>query len=692
MSIRLSKAIGELNIGLQTAVEFLEKNSRLGEVIPIPSFKLNDEQYAALVEEFKGNKEIKKETARIFPEHQKEKKLEYESSTLVEKLPLKEKNQTNGNMDFKKMEVEHLGDDNIHQKQQIEKSYENLISNLENFSNTIERIDGINDAFDDIQDSFTKALNKKIDEAKVQLKSSLNETIWDNLVIAFFGETNAGKSTIIETFRILFDESREKEDGLIVGDGRHDFTKVYEEYHLSIEGNPFTLIDVPGIEGNESEFKEGIKKALHKAHCVFYVQGHNKKPDTATAAKIKQYLGDWVKVYSVYNVRGGSGNYDEEEEREILLTPNVRKTEELIKKTFKEILGNVYSGNITIQALLAMCAKAVFSSKREDLANTQRKLLKYFGTPKKILQFSQFQTIINIVNEKSQNFTSEIVEANKQKMISLANSVKADLNKVIEEQNENITKLKEHLRSFRNDSASIISTTKSNIKNKTKSKLDSSYAHLKTSIYEIIDNDSIEHKDAKIKREQATIGKRLIGGINQIITQEIENANTKIKKKRKELDGIVVQDSLNPNIQINFANINFEGAIDELDISIDDVLDWATKTAGGAMIGAPMGPIGAGVGALVGSIVHFLTGKDGKSEAKNQVSKAIEEDKKRVWKKLSINLEGIYKKLDHQSHSIKKTIDKELKNIDRIETIVTNIQRHVQEYANNINHSEYGTI
>ena len=73
MSIRLSKAIGELNIGLQTAVEFLEKNSRLGEVIPIPSFKLNDEQYAALVEEFKGNKEIKKETARIFPEHQEEK-------------------------------------------------------------------------------------------------------------------------------------------------------------------------------------------------------------------------------------------------------------------------------------------------------------------------------------------------------------------------------------------------------------------------------------------------------------------------------------------------------------------------------------------------------------------------------------------------------------------------------------------
>ena len=116
----------------------------------------------------------------------------------------------------------------------------------------------------------------------------------------FFGETNAGKSTIIETFRILFDKNRQEEDGLIVGDGRYDFTKTYEEYKMSIGERNFTLIDVPGIEGNEDEFKEVIQTALHKAHCIFYVQGHNKKPDEATAKKIKKYLGDWVKVYSIY--------------------------------------------------------------------------------------------------------------------------------------------------------------------------------------------------------------------------------------------------------------------------------------------------------------------------------------------------------------------------------------------------------
>ena len=53
MSIRLNKALSELNIGLQTAVEFLEKRSELGEVKQELSFKLNDQQSNALVEAFK---------------------------------------------------------------------------------------------------------------------------------------------------------------------------------------------------------------------------------------------------------------------------------------------------------------------------------------------------------------------------------------------------------------------------------------------------------------------------------------------------------------------------------------------------------------------------------------------------------------------------------------------------------------
>ncbi len=77
MSIRLSKVISELNIGLQTAVDFLKKKS-LGEIEEDakPSTKITDEQYDALVAEFKGDQAIKHEADKMFVKKIKEKKQE----------------------------------------------------------------------------------------------------------------------------------------------------------------------------------------------------------------------------------------------------------------------------------------------------------------------------------------------------------------------------------------------------------------------------------------------------------------------------------------------------------------------------------------------------------------------------------------------------------------------------------------
>ena len=74
MSIRLNKALRELNIGLQTAVEFLEKKSDLGEVKAEPSFKINDAQYEALVAAFQQDKEMRNQADKLFPKKNKEKK------------------------------------------------------------------------------------------------------------------------------------------------------------------------------------------------------------------------------------------------------------------------------------------------------------------------------------------------------------------------------------------------------------------------------------------------------------------------------------------------------------------------------------------------------------------------------------------------------------------------------------------
>ena len=89
MSIRLNKAIRELNIGLQTAVEFLEKKQTLGEVKSDPNFSLNDEQYKALVDEFKTDKDVKNDAVKLSQKKQKEqaseKKIDHRAESLLNK-------------------------------------------------------------------------------------------------------------------------------------------------------------------------------------------------------------------------------------------------------------------------------------------------------------------------------------------------------------------------------------------------------------------------------------------------------------------------------------------------------------------------------------------------------------------------------------------------------------------------------
>ncbi len=83
MSIRLNKAISELNIGLQTAVDFLEKRPELGEVKNELSFKLKDEQYNALVSAFKKDKEVRTQAEKLLrrPEKKKQEKTAVKKTT-----------------------------------------------------------------------------------------------------------------------------------------------------------------------------------------------------------------------------------------------------------------------------------------------------------------------------------------------------------------------------------------------------------------------------------------------------------------------------------------------------------------------------------------------------------------------------------------------------------------------------------
>ena len=586
-------------------------------------------------------------------------------------------------------------------KDEIKKAYKTLHDILQSTQLDVFDLNGVNSQFNTVKEKIAFAFDSKIKEAKKELDVALKDTVWDNLVIAFFGETNAGKSTIIETFRILFDDKRKKEDGLIVGDGSPDFTKTYEEYHLSIAGHPFTLIDVPGIEGNESEFKDVIKTALHKAHCAFYVQGHNKKPDRVTAEKIKKYLGDWVKVYSIYNVRGTVSNYDEEEERETLITPGVLKSESLIQAEFKTILGDVYAGHVTLQGLLAMSAKASFSPKREDLIRGQQKLLKYFdGSADKVLEFSQFKTLTTLVEQKALNFKSEIIEANKQKLESLAGNIAADIEQVMESQKSYLANLDSNLRTINREVCNnSMDSALRNITNKTRNAITSSYGELKSRIFNLI-NEEPENINQLTEQNQQEVIENLENRIKSIVNDELKKVRDTANRKIKDLDGVNIKPiQFNRTVEVG-ADIDFSGALEELDIDFADVLSWTAKTAGTATAGALVGSfipgigtlIGAGVGAFVGGIAHACSGDGGKTDARKSVSDAIGKATQRAKNNVKSMLAPVIRDMDIQKRQLTNSVKTELTNIEELQETLDTFDVEISEFVNELKHKRYGRI
>ncbi len=68
MSIRLNKVTKEFNIGLQTAVEFLQKKG-FSEVEANPNYKITEEQYAQLQSEFSSDKGLRNEATQLIQQH-----------------------------------------------------------------------------------------------------------------------------------------------------------------------------------------------------------------------------------------------------------------------------------------------------------------------------------------------------------------------------------------------------------------------------------------------------------------------------------------------------------------------------------------------------------------------------------------------------------------------------------------------
>lgn len=129
----------------------------------------------------------------------------------------------------------------------------------------------------------SKATFKELDEQIVLLKAKIEEQK-NSILVAQKAEDQNNLSLKTKVANLNNELSDKKvliaqyEDGKIIGNGRSDFTRDVTEYGLSFNNEKYSLLDMPGIEGDESLVKNEISAGVKKAHAVFYINSHPTPP------------------------------------------------------------------------------------------------------------------------------------------------------------------------------------------------------------------------------------------------------------------------------------------------------------------------------------------------------------------------------------------------------------------------------
>ena len=274
----------------------------------------------------------------------------------------------------------------------------------------VREVAGIEEADVKLRESLEKiniTVTASVERLVSDISFFLKHAEWDTFNVAMFGETNSGKSTLIEAIV--------RGNGSSIGDGHKDNTR-----QVSVQ--PYSnlqVLDMPGIEGKESEVVDEIFKAVQKAHIVFYINGTNKPLERGTTAKMKKYLQEQAAVYSVLNARGKSSRY--RHVRGPVLQGDIQSVHKSMKRAFKRSLGPQYRGNISVNAYLAFLARGRRIESR--FKSDREKLVSVFGTLKRAKDFSEINQVLSLLDDLSETGPKETVVSNGYKLLGTLEAV-----------------------------------------------------------------------------------------------------------------------------------------------------------------------------------------------------------------------------------------------------------------------------
>ncbi|PDW61829.1 dGTPase [Helicobacter pylori] len=337
----------------------------------------------------------------------------------------------------------------------VEKSIKELQSIFKNADDKDEKLKRFN------QEAL-KVFQKLEFKSLKELESLKNNEEWENFTIAFYGETGAGKSTLIECLRMFFKERSKMDqqerfrrlyaeknhrgsghallelekfqDGAIIGDGRSDFTTETKSYTLKHNNKTFTLLDVPGIEGDEQKVIDQISNATQKAHAIFYVTKTPNPPQKGeegkegTIEKIQRQLDSQTEVWTIYNKPINSPRAF----KDGLIDGSEKESLKILDEKMKGILGKHYMGYKAVSAQMAFYGLSQALIPGTDFYEKKQKFLKDFKAGELLYQFHFKPLGEFIAEELLKNSRAKIIQSNCNKALKVVEELQKAIEITIE--------------------------------------------------------------------------------------------------------------------------------------------------------------------------------------------------------------------------------------------------------------------
>ncbi|WQY37438.1 50S ribosome-binding GTPase [Helicobacter pylori] len=573
---------------------------------------------------------------------------------------------------------------------------EKSIKDLQNiFKNTDDKDKKLKRFNQEALEVFQKLESKSLKE----LESLKNNEEWEKFTIAFYGETGAGKSTLIECLRLFFKEQskvvqqerfkrlysnyqnnyqndeRKKQnilnelhslqDGATIGDGRSDFTLKTRSYSFQYNHQNFILLDVPGIEGNEKKVIDQISNATQKAHAIFYV---TKKPNPpqkgeqrkeGTIEKIQKQLGSQTEVWTIFNKpinnpRAFKDGLIDESEKESL---------KILNKKMKNILGKHYEGYKAVSAQMAFYGLSQALIPESDFYKNKQKFLKIFKEEELLLYKSNFKQLGEfIAGTLLENSRKKIIESNCNKALKVVEQLQKAIEITIEKRiDPMIKKAQEHQQEARYNLDRSTEKFILNLTNSASYEIDQFKSDLREKMYAHI-NKNIEDEECKeiFKNE-------LIQGIETLhkyikwrfreckkrFDGEIKEAIKQLKYRIKDSLAMLEHISIDRGFNLNF----------DTDSGIDGT-ELATSIGGLGLLGIfnalnPMGWFALTIGIITGlvgianSIWSFFSSRYKKSQQRKEVDKNLDKVCEKIEKEMRNHIKDAKKVICEKVESLK---------------------------------------